>query len=60
MNTVVCDRCGNKATVTYTARGTERIHVHKCPHGHKCSPRIDDVPGRACIACKERVVETKR
>jgi hypothetical protein len=54
---VDCDRCGGKVTVSYTARGTERVHAHKCPHGRPCGPRIDEVPGRACTACKQRTVE---
>lgn len=38
---ITCPRCGKKATVTYSARGTERIHAHKCPHGKPC--RIDGI-----------------
>lgn len=31
-----CGRCGQLATVTYTARGTRRIHTHKNKYGQRC------------------------
>lgn len=38
-----CPRCGQQATVTFTRRGTERIHTHKRADGERCSPRTSNV-----------------
>jgi hypothetical protein len=31
-----CPRCGQAVTVTYTRRGTERIHAHNDADGRPC------------------------
>ena len=47
--TVPCPRCGLPATVTYSARGTERLHSHSCPHGQRCRMDGERV---ACPSCR--------
>lgn len=44
-----CPRCGQQATVTYTARETARIHTHKCAHGRHCLASGYDCPDCAAI-----------
>jgi hypothetical protein len=43
-----CPRCKVPVTVTLTARGTERVHPHKCPHGLPCRKYEDT----GCDACR--------
>jgi hypothetical protein len=33
---ITCPRCGQPATVTFSRRGTERIHTHKNANGERC------------------------
>ena len=32
----LCPRCARPVTVTFSARGSEHVHPHKCPHGLPC------------------------
>ena len=41
---ITCPRCGQPATVTYSRRGTERIHTHKRADGNRCRPGVYEVP----------------
>ncbi|HZL96722.1 MAG TPA: hypothetical protein VFB99_23910 [Vicinamibacterales bacterium] len=46
MSKTTCPRCGQQATVTFTRRGTERIHTHKRPGGTRCVSRAQEpAPG---------------
>ena len=42
-----CPRCGQQATVTFSRRGTERIHTHKRADGTRCTSSWADKQGDA-------------
>lgn len=56
MATATCARCGLFCTVTYSARGTERRHQHKCSHGNPCtytySPLSTNKDEPSCEQCR--------